>query len=233
MSNSSGNAWSEVLSMNMLKLHILQEIIFLLSLGSSWPCLWSPVETHDMHCLHCCWIIMWWFFLAIIQEKVVDIGSGRNVGNRSSGGGSGGRGNGGGRSHGCYRRPCSSSTHSRVCLWFIKRTKLKSCRRECTVPNCYICSNCPWIYPVLISRFYFVLCYVFHGYHVQELLLWFDYLYQIFIFIYITDIFCVSSCFFLSCVSFKSIYFVTVRKLCNLRLVRCTRSRYNNYLLRV
>ena len=66
--------------------------------------------------------------------------------------------------------------------FFIKRTKLNSYRIECTVPNCYICSNCPWIYPVLISVFYFVLCYVFHGYHVQELLLWFDFQYPIFFF---------------------------------------------------
>ena len=51
--------------------------------------------------------------------------------------------------------------------FFIKRTKLNSYRIECTVPNCYICSNCPWIYPVLIIGFYFVLCYVFHGYPVQ------------------------------------------------------------------
>ena len=77
--------------------------------------------------------------------------------------------------------------------FFIKRTKLNSYRIECTVPNSYICSNCPWINPVYILRFYFVLCYVIHGYPVQELLLWFDYLYPIFF----------SSCF--SCVSFKLI----------------------------
>ena len=80
--------------------------------------------------------------------------------------------------------------------FFIKRTKLNNYRIECTVPNCYICSNCPWIHPVLILGFYFVLCYVFHGYPVQELLLWFDYLYPIFFF-HVTDIFCISSCFFL------------------------------------
>ena len=119
MSNLSDNAWSVILSMNMLKLHILQELTFSLSLESSWPCSWSPGEAHDINCLHCGWIILWWFVLAIIQAKVVDIGSGRNVGNRNSGGGSGGRGSGGGggRSHGCYRRPCSSSTQSCVCLW--------------------------------------------------------------------------------------------------------------------
>ena len=89
------------------------------------------------------------------------------------------------------------NTHSYEGFSFvIKRTKLNSYRIECTVPNCYICSNCPWIYPVLILGFYFVLCYVFHGYPVQELLLWFDYLYPIFSF-HVTDIFCISSCFFL------------------------------------
>ena len=130
------------------------------------------------------------------------------------------------------------STHSYEDFsFFIKRTKLNSYGIECTVPNCYICSNCPWIYPVLILGFYFVLCYVFHGlcyvfhgYPVQALLLWFDYLYPIFFF-HVTYIFRVSSCY--SCVSFKLISFVKVRKLCNLFLIRCARSRYNNYLLHV
>ena len=63
--------------------------------------------------------------------------------------------------------------------FFIKRTKLNDYRTECTVPNCYICSNRTWIYTVLILSFHFVLCYVFHGYTVQELLLWFAYLYPI------------------------------------------------------
>ena len=45
-----------------------------------------------------------------------------------------------------------------------KWTKVNSYHIECTVPNCYIYSNCHWIYPVFTSRFYFVLCYVFHGY---------------------------------------------------------------------
>ena len=52
-----------------------------------------------------------------------------------------------------------------------------------------------------------------------------------YIFSHVTDIFCVLLVF--SCVSFKLIYFVKVRKLCNLRLIRCARSRYNNYLLRI
>ena len=39
----------------------------------------------------------------------------------------------------------------------IKRTKMNSYRINCTVPDCYICSNCPWIYPIFISKFYFVL----------------------------------------------------------------------------
>ena len=114
--------------------------------------------------------------------------------------------------------------------FFIKRTKLNSYRIECTVQNCYICSNCPWIYPVLILGFYFVLCYVFHGYPVQELLLGFDHLYPIFFFMSL--IFSVFLLVF-SCVSFKFISFVNVRKLCNLCLIRCARSRYNNYLLYV
>ena len=41
--------------------------------------------------------------------------------------------------------------------FFIKRTKVNSYRINCTVPGCYICSNCPWIYPISISKFYFVL----------------------------------------------------------------------------
>ena len=36
--------------------------------------------------------------------------------------------------------------------FFIKRTKLNNYRIEWTVPNCYICIYCPWIYPVLISK---------------------------------------------------------------------------------
>ena len=76
--------------------------------------------------------------------------------------------------------------------FFIKRSQLNSYHIECTVPNCYICSNCHWIYPVLILGFYFVLCYVFHGYPVQELFLWFVYLYPI-LFSHVTDIFL---CFF-------------------------------------
>ena len=43
------------------------------------------------------------------------------------------------------------NTHSHEGFsFFIKRTTLNGYRIECTVPNCYICSNCPWIYPVLI-----------------------------------------------------------------------------------
>ena len=41
--------------------------------------------------------------------------------------------------------------------FFIKQTKLNSYRIDCIVPDCYICNNCPWIYPVFISMFYFVL----------------------------------------------------------------------------
>ena len=41
--------------------------------------------------------------------------------------------------------------------FFIKRTKLNSYRIDCIFPDCYICNNCPWIYPVFISTFYFVL----------------------------------------------------------------------------
>ena len=41
--------------------------------------------------------------------------------------------------------------------FFIRRTKVNSYRMNCTVPGCYICSNCPWIYPISISKFYFVL----------------------------------------------------------------------------
>ena len=75
------------------------------------------------------------------------------------------------------------NTHSNEGFSFlIKRTKLNSYCIECTVPNCCICSNCHWINPALISRFYFVICYVFQGYPVQELFLWFDYLYAISIF---------------------------------------------------
>ena len=41
--------------------------------------------------------------------------------------------------------------------FFIKRTKVNIYRINCTVPGCYICSNCPWMYPIFISKFYFVL----------------------------------------------------------------------------
>ena len=125
----------------------------------------------------------------------------------------------------------SSTASGEKCLrCYLPNFINNSSPQVCTVPNCYICSNCPWIYPVLILGFYFVLCYVFHGYPVQELLLWFDYLYPIFFFMSL--IFSVFLLVF-SCVSFKLISFVKVRELCNLCLIRCARSRYNNYLLRV
>ena len=40
--------------------------------------------------------------------------------------------------------------------FFIKRTTLNSYRIECTVPNCYICSNCPWF--ILYWYYCIVLC---------------------------------------------------------------------------
>ena len=78
---------------------------------------------------------------------------------------------------------------------------------ECTVLNCSMCSNCPRIYPVLIWKCGFVLCNVFHGYPVQALRLWFDYLYSILIF-HITDIVCDSYFFSLSGVSLEFISFL-------------------------
>ena len=50
------------------------------------------------------------------------------------------------------------NTHSYEGFSFVmKRTKVNSYRINCTVPDCYICSNYPWIYPVFTSKFYFVL----------------------------------------------------------------------------
>ena len=50
------------------------------------------------------------------------------------------------------------NTHSYEGFSFlIKRTKVNSYRIDCAVPDCYICSICPWIYPIFISKFYFVL----------------------------------------------------------------------------
>ena len=94
------------------------------------------------------------------------------------------------------------STHEGY-SFFIKITKLNIYRMECTVPNCSMCSNCPRIYPVLIWKCCFVLCNVFHGYPVQALRLWFDYLYQI---LHITEILSVS--FFFSLLCFFRIYFL-------------------------
>ena len=94
--------------------------------------------------------------------------------------------------------------HKKFFSYFIKQTKLNNNRIECTVRNYYICSNCPWIYPVLIaiSKLYFVLCDVVLGYPAQAVLLWFDYLYPTFIFMSLIftafSSFCVFSlfCFF-------------------------------------
>ena len=43
---------------------------------------------------------------------------------------------------------------------FIKRTKLNNYRTDCIVPDCYVCNNCPWIYPIFISTFHFVVWYI-------------------------------------------------------------------------
>ena len=96
------------------------------------------------------------------------------------------------------------STHEGF-SFFIKITKLNIYSMEWTVPNCSMCSNCPRSYPVVIWKYCFVLCNVFHCYPVQALRLWFDYLYPILIF-HITDIFCVSSFFSLLCLEFISFY---------------------------
>ena len=68
----------------------------------------------------------------------------------------------------CYLPNCINNSVSEVLdkvithsyegfSFFIKRAKVNSYRINCTVPDCYICSNCPWIYPIIISKFYFVL----------------------------------------------------------------------------
>ena len=114
--------------------------------------------------------------------------------------------------------------------FFIKRTKLNSYRIDCIVLDCYICNNCPWIYPVFISTFYFVL-WCISRLPCSSIVSLIRFSLPIVCFLKFLFCFYVSFPLLFSSLFFFQRSFVIVRKSRNLRLVHCAWSRYNDCVM--